>query len=201
MENKASFWQTTQGKSLIKFLAWMFFIIILIIAFSFNKSDNTKPNNEKEQVSVEFKNYEEMQKDIINATYNYTYIITSDTNKTIYTGTKSKEENIGFKETNEGITKYLVKEDIEYKLVLDEKIQITNLFESDDKAFLDLNILFDNLKEYLYSITKNDIKRQINYNKEGYSVIVETDLNNITYIKINNENKTYELQFTNINND
>ena len=55
-----------------------------------------------------------------------------------------------------------------------------------------------NLKEYLYNITKNESTREINYNKEGYKVVVKTDLKNITNITIENENKTYELQFTNV---
>ena len=55
-----------------------------------------------------------------------------------------------------------------------------------------------NLKEYLYNITKNESTREINYNKDGYKVVVKTDLKNITNITIENENKTYELQFTNV---
>ena len=64
-----------------------------------------------------------------------------------------------------------------------------------------LNIIaieVENLKEYLYNITKNESTREINYNKEGYKVVVKTDLKNITNITIENENKTYELQFTNV---
>ena len=34
--------------------------------------------------------------------------------------------------------------------------------------------------------------------KDGYKVVVKTDLKNITNITIENENKTYELQFTNV---
>ena len=64
-----------------------------------------------------------------------------------------------------------------------------------------LNIIaieVENLKEYLYNITKNESTREINYNKDGYKVVVKTDLKNITNITIENENKTYELQFTNV---
>ena len=63
---------------------------------------------------------------------------------------------------------------------------------------MNINIIFENLKEYLYNITKNESTREINYNKEGYKVVVKTDLKNITNITIENENKTYELQFTNV---
>ena len=63
---------------------------------------------------------------------------------------------------------------------------------------MNINIIFENLKEYLYNITKNESTREINYNKDGYKVVVKTDLKNITNITIENENKTYELQFTNV---
>ena len=106
--------------------------------------------------------------------------------------------SLGDEETKDGIIKYIKDKDITYKVVLDEKEELQNLYDETDESFLNINIIFKNLKEYLYNITKNESTREINYNKDGYKVVVKTDLKNITNMTIENENKTYELQFTNV---
>ena len=200
MENN-SFWSTTQGKATLKFSAWMVFIIILIVVFAINGNDNpnesTTNNTQKEETST-FKNYEEMQSDLLNSCYSYNFRVVSEDNIIIYSGILSATGDIGYKENNEGIIKYSKENGIIYKVLLDQKEEINNLYDESDKAFLDIKTLFANLKEYLYNITKNESTREINYNKEGYKVVVKTDLENITNITITNENKTYELQFTNV---
>lgn len=196
-----SFWSTTQGKSTIKFAAWMIFIIILIVIFAINgKPENNNINNtqEKNEEIISFEKYETMQDNLLNGCFNYEYKIIEKNITTIYTGKKLNDTEIGYKETKDGIIKYIKDKDITYKVVLDEKEELPNLYDEADKSFLNINIIFENLKEYLYNITKNESTREINYNKEGYKVVVKTDLKNITNITIENENKTYELQFTNV---
>lgn len=200
MENN-SFWSTTQGKATIKFAAWMVFIIVLIVVFAINGDNNpneNKNNNTNKEETLTFKNYEEMQNDLLNGCYSYNFRVVSEDNKIIYSGILSATGDIGYKENNEGIIKYSKEDGIIYKVLLDQKEEINNLYDESDKAFLDIKTLFANLKEYLYNITKNESTREINYNKEGYKVVVKTDLENITNITITNENKTYELQFTNV---
>lgn len=198
MENN-SFWSTTQGKATIKFAAWMVFIIVLIVVFAINGDNNpNKNNNTNKEETLTFKNYEEMQNDLLNGCYSYNFRVVSKDNKIIYSGILSATGDIGYKENNEGIIKYSKEDGIIYKVLLDQKEEINNLYDESDKAFLDIKTLFANLKEYLYNITKNESTREINYNKEGYKVVVKTDLENITNITITNENKTYELQFTNV---
>ena len=200
MENN-SFWSTTQGKATIKFAAWMVFIIVLIVVFAINGDNNpneNKNNNTNKEETLTFKNYEEMQNDLLNGCYSYNFRVVSEDNKIIYSGILSATGDIGYKENNEGIIKYSKEDGIIYKVLLDQKEEINNLYDESDKAFLDIKTLFTNLKEYLYNITKNESTREINYNKEGYKVVVKTDLENITNITITNENKTYELQFTNV---
>ena len=200
MENN-SFWSTTQGKATIKFAAWMVFIIVLIVVFAINGDNNpneNKNNNTNKEETLTFKNYEEMQNDLLNGCYSYNFRVVSEDNKIIYSGILSATGDIGYKENNEGIIKYSKEDGIIYKVLLDQKEEINNLYDESDKAFLDIKTLFANLKEYLYNISKNESTREINYNKEGYKVVVKTDLENITNITITNENKTYELQFTNV---
>jgi len=96
------------------------------------------------------------------------------------------------------IIKYAIIDGITSRIVLDKTTEITNLYDEEDKAFLNIENLFNNLKNYLYSVNKNETKREINYNKDGYQVLVKTNLENITEILITNATKTYELQFTNV---
>ena len=202
MESKNTFFETKEGKATIKFAAWMIFIVILIIVFAINgnneqKNDTKENNNVKEEISS-FKNYEEMVSDLLKSCYSYNFKVTSSENIVIYNGTISNNEDIGYKETSEEIIKYAIIDGITSRIVLDKTVEITNLYDEEDKAFLNIENLFNNLKNYLYSVNKNETKREINYNKDGYQVLVKTDLENITEILITNATKTYELQFTNV---
>ena len=202
MESKNTFFETKEGKATIKFAAWMIFIVILIIVFAINgnneqKNDTKENNNVKEEISS-FKNYEEMVSDLLKSCYNYNFKVTSIENTVIYNGTISNNEDIGYKETSEEIIKYAIIDGITSRIVLDKTTEITNLYDEEDKAFLNIENLFNNLKNYLYSVNKNETKREINYNKDGYQVLVKTNLENITEILITNATKTYELQFTNV---
>lgn len=202
MESKNTFFETKEGKATIKFAAWMIFIVILIIVFAINgnneqKNDTKENNNVKEEISS-FKNYEEMVSDLLKSCYNYNFKVTSLENIVIYNGNISNNEDIGYKETSEEIIKYAIIDGITSRIVLDKTTEITNLYDEEDKAFLNIENLFNNLKNYLYSVNKNETKREINYNKDGYQVLVKTNLENITEILITNATKTYELQFTNV---
>lgn len=202
MESKNTFFETKEGKATIKFATWMIFIVILIIVFAINgnneqKNDTKENNNVKEEISS-FKNYEEMVSDLLKSCYNYNFKVTSLENTVIYNGTISNNEDIGYKETSEEIIKYAIVDGITSRIILDKTTEIANLYDEEDKAFLNIENLFNNLKNYLYSVTKNETKREINYNKDGYQVLVKTDLENITEILITNATKTYELQFTNV---
>lgn len=202
MESKNTFFETKEGKATIKFAAWMIFIVILIVVFAINgnneqKNDTKENNNVKEEISS-FKNYEEMVSDLLKSCYNYNFKVTSLENTVIYNGTISNNEDIGYKETSEEIIKYAITDGITSRIVLDKTVEIANLYDEEDKAFLNIENLFNNLKNYLYSVNKNETKREINYNKDGYQVLVKTNLENITEILITNATKTYELQFTNV---
>ena len=159
MESKNTFFETKEGKATIKFAAWMIFIVILIIVFAINgnneqKNDTKENNNVKEEISS-FKNYEEMVSDLLKSCYNYNFKVTSSENIVIYNGNISNNEDIGYKETSEEIIKYAIIDGITSRIVLDKTTEITNLYDEEDKAFLNIENLFNNLKNYLYSVNKN----------------------------------------------
>ena len=192
-----SFWQTERGKSLIKLGLWMIFILAIIIFAYTNKNDETVNNENKEieeKEIYEFKKYDEMINSLLNSNYEFNYdIVISDTNY-LFNGTKCNNEVLGYKESNVGIIKYYISDNT-YQVILKDLVPIENLYENIDINYLDLNILFNNLNEYLYNIEKNEDTRVITYKKEGYQVEVITDLENITNINIVVDNNTYNLSY------
>lgn len=199
MENNNTFWSTERGKATGKFIAWMIFIIILVVLFARQNvyENNTEENKTKEETKT-FKNYTDMQKELLSSGYDYKYKITNNENIVIYEGNICNSIDNGYKETSEGIIKYKKENNDIRKIVLEEEIVIDDLYEGIDSSFINLDSLFTNLEEYLYNVTKNEQTREIKYNKEGYSVLVNTDLEHITKITINNDTASYELEFTNI---
>ena len=199
MENNNTFWSTERGKATGKFIAWMIFIIILVVLFARQNvyENNTEENKTKEETKT-FKNYTDMQKELLSSGYDYKYKITNNENIVIYEGNICNSIDNGYKETSEGIIKYKKENNDIRKIVLEEEIVIDDLYEGIDSSFINLDSLFTNLEEYLYNVTKNERTREIKYNKEGYSVLVNTDLEHITKITINNDTASYELEFTNI---
>ena len=192
MENN-NFWSTDRGKATGKFFAWMIFVIILVILFArqnVNESKVTDDNTIKEETK-NFENYADMQKELLSSSYEYKYKITNNENTVIYEGALCNGVDSGYKETSEGIIKYKKENNEVRKIVLEEETVIDDLYEGIDSSFT-------NLEEYLYNVTKNDQTREIKYNKVGYSVLVNTDLEHITKITIINDTTSYELEFTNI---
>ena len=199
MENN-NFWSTDRGKATGKFFAWMIFVIILVILFArqnVNESKVTDDNTIKEETK-NFENYADMQKELLSSSYEYKYKITNNENTVIYEGALRNGVDSGYKETSEGIIKYKKENNEVRKIVLEEETVIDDLYEGIDSSFINLDSLFTNLEEYLYNVTKNEQTREIKYNKVGYSVLVNTDLEHITKITIINDTASYELEFTNI---
>lgn len=198
-----NFWQTNRGKSVIKLGAWIIFIVIILVLSVFGKDDNydnviDDSQNETEEVIYEFVNYSDMQKELLKNNYEYEYIIKSNDNIIIFNGVKDGTNEMGYKEDNNGIIKYYIDNLGVKQVILNDMVELNTLYDNIDSSFLDLEILFNNLNDYLYNIEKNENKRTITYDKEGFSVIVKTDLNNIKNINIINNEVTYELKFTNI---
>lgn len=174
------FFKSKQGNALIKIALWIIFIIIILVIFSFGSKE------EKEEVTECFKNYDEMISELLNNGYMYNYEVVSDGLVTYYRGLMCNNVDQGYKEDVDGLVRY-INDDI---IVMDKKREKLELE-------VDLSKLFESVKTNNYSITKYEDKREIEYKDLGYSFKVETNLENIEKIKINNE-KEYVLEFTNV---
>lgn len=185
----------TENKNAIQLLIWIFFIVIIFVMFKItNKTDKKEVKEENTPVFV---NYNDMEINLLNSGYDYKYTITSDTQKEIYEGTMCNDIDIGYKETIDSITKYKIKNGKITKVLLDNEEEIPSIYD-DSEDFLNLNTLFTNLKEYPYNIEKNNNERLISYKKDGYQVLVKTNLEYITNITITTTTNNYNLEFTNV---
>ena len=205
MENN-NFWQTERGKAIIKLGGWFIFIIALIIFVlvseknaNNNVIDDTNSDKDEVTETYEFLLFSEMINNLINGNYEYSYNITSNNINYIYEGIKCNKEELGYKESIDKIIKYYINDQNTYQVILDQYVEVTNLYEGIDTNFINLEVLFNNLNEYLYNTVKNENTRVITYDKDGYKVSITTDLENITNISITTDNSVYNLDFNVIN--
>ena len=210
MNTNNGFWQTDRGKALIKLLLWMVFIVILIVLvivsernanseiLDVDKPENNVTDTPSEPENVEYEAYNTMITNLLANNYEYEYLITTATDSTILTGFKNPDKEIGFKETSSGITKYFIDSTGTYELNMNTSSIIDNLYSEFDSSYLNLELLFNNLNEYLYNTEENVGIRTITYDKDGFQVTVTTDTKNITNVLVVADTTTYDLNFKNI---
>lgn len=188
---KNEFLQSKEGNAFVKLVLWLIFIGFLFFAFAFQKNDNTSKVKDNKEETKTFKNVEKMENDLLQKSLNYEYVINENETTTIYNGTKCNGKEIWYKETSEGITKYLKESGKIYKVTLNEK-------EESSEEENDLGKLFDILKGFNFNETINGNIRNIEYNLDTIKVVIKTNLDNITSIMVIKDNVHYEMQFTNI---
>ena len=205
MKDNNGFWQSEKGKAAIKLGLWMIFIVVLIVIVIISEQGTTNltddeviPPEVDSGENTDFNNYSDMLDNLLLDNYEYSYTITTENGKYIYTGWKNANKEIGFREDGNGIIKYFVDESNTYRINMDTLEVMPDLYNGFDSSYIDLHLLFENLSEYLYSVEKNGNIRTINYDKEGYQVIVTTDIENITNIQITVDTATYDLEFTKV---
>ena len=188
---KNEFLQSKEGNAFVKLVLWLIFIGFLFFAFAFQKNDNTSKVKDNKEETKTFKNVEKMENDLLQKSLNYEYVINENETTIIYNGTKCNGKEIWYKETSEGITKYLKESGKIYKVTLNEK-------EESSEEENDLGKLFDILKGFNFNETINGNIRNIEYNLDTIKVVIKTNLDNITSIMVIKDNVHYEMQFTNI---
>lgn len=188
---KNEFLQSKEGNAFVKLVLWLIFIGFLFFAFAFQKNDNTSKVKDNKEETRTFKNVEKMENDLLQKSLNYEYVINENETTTIYNGMKCNDKEIWYKETSEGITKYLKESGKIYKVTLNEK-------EESSEEENDLGKLFDILKGFNFNETINGNIRNIEYNLDTIKVVIKTNLDNITSIMVIKDNVHYEMQFTNI---
>lgn len=190
-KDQKEFWHTKRGKALIKLGLWgIFFLVIFVL--SAVSSYNYKPN---ELETYHFRVYEDMINDLLKNNFEFSYKIKVEDKIYFFSGKSDGKKTLGIKETKENMLKYLIEDNITYKLNLEDKEEITNLYENLNVNYLNLTELFASLKDIHYHIEKHDNKRDILYDN---GVIIKSDEYNIFSILIDEQTSSYEFNFTNL---
>ncbi len=204
-KNKKNFikklWSTERGKAVIKLSIYLVFIILVIIFVNVTSSMN-KIIKDTKIVEDVTPTIQEMKDDLLKNNYKYTYTITKDTKKTVYSGERLKKEEVGTKENEIETIKYYVNDVTYYQIKMGEKIETNNLYDGFNINMMDsefiLNLIKDKstlinqkkkLKEYSYEFTHEDKNIEI-------SLLASEDV--IKEIDILYDNIKYNLKYSSI---
>lgn len=181
--------KTNKGKAILRLIKWgiFFFILFIFLAvaslMSPQSKESQKPHNnikeptddnetiDKDNWNEETLTIETISKyqEYLSNTYDYKCEISINKEKYIYSGTKTKSENKGFKESSSGIIKYLIDSTGSYEETTTEKKIINNLYEGIEENYLNpiyilnliksLEIIRDRECDCVYPVYKaNDAK-------------------------------------------
>ena len=176
-----------------KFLFIYGLIIIVILIIMFVADDKYFINKEKETAKInkvinKESTYEEELKALLNKEYDYHYSLNYNGVTYKCQGTKRKEEEKG---------NCSEPQEIEYT-----KDNIQEVFNNINTDYLDVEYIYNSIKDIEPEITKLDVKRYYTYNvnilKLKGQIIIYSDSKRITQITIVNGYLTYVLYFDNI---
>ncbi|HOP66037.1 MAG TPA: hypothetical protein PLX66_03380 [Bacilli bacterium] len=190
-------WAKPKSKAAIKLGFYLLgMIIICIIASVGSRMSSTEEENKEEEITY---TYADKLVNIGKKNFSYVYEVTINEEKTIFTGEKLANKELGYKESSEKTLKYYIDDDT-YEIVFGEKKAITDLYEGINKDFLDIDYLLakiDSLKGeyqnegnetyYTYSDILNNLNVNVYFNDEV-----------ITKISISNLTDNYILEFSKI---
>ncbi len=186
---------------------WMIFLaFVMLIAFLGGEANpNTNlntPTNQEQEAEKEFKDYALMQEEILKNNFKYEYNIKIGEYQVIYKGEKLGATETGYRENASETIKYYIDETGFYKVVMDELDALDKLFENLNESYIDLEYIFELIKDKTVVTETLEETRSYTYNFDleevSYEIKVETDLTNITNITISFEEKEYNLKYMNI---
>lgn len=188
-------WENKRTHALICLILWIVFLLLILFILSFSNKNIQKniPSNEIKNDIITISN---MKNKLLNYNFEYKYTISINNEKIIYTGKYQNNENNGYKEENSGLTKYLINNEGTYQINLEEKTEITDLFDKINQNYITLEYIFNSIDNKEPII--NEKTSELYYNLVEEQIIIKTDENNIKSIEIKNNNDDYLLEFSNI---
>ena len=120
-------WENKRYHALVCLGLWFIFFIFvfLIVVIPYNNALKNLPKNNETENTITFAS---MKEKLLNSEYNYKYTVNTSLGKTVYTGTKTKENIIGYRENSEGLIKYEINNEGIFQINMDEKIPLENLY-------------------------------------------------------------------------
>lgn len=209
--------KTTRGLAILKLIRWTIFffaifVFCLIASLINNESRNNSSLTKEEQQDKEYdKKTAEQTKlqDLISllstGNYEYQFEVNVLNNKTILNGMKTQEENMGYKEDNSGIIKYLIDNTGIYQITNVEKIPIEDFYNNLEEKYLNMNILSNNLKQLSFIRINEDYSNpeyEATSDRVNYNITYSGSLNEenvfIKEIEIKSDDYSYILTFKNM---
>jgi len=184
---------------------WMIFLLfVIIISYVGGAFDNNEANScQMPSNTITFKDYKEMQSELLKNNFSYVYEINYLDNKIVYKGERLLDKETGYRENSYETIKYYIDESGFYKVVMDELLALDKLFENVNESLIDLESLFEVLNAQSVTSEESEKTRAFTYkyiiDDVNYEVIVHTNIENITEIDINFTDNKYILKYDNIN--
>ncbi len=211
--------KTPKGKAILKLIYWgIFFIVLfsfLFIASSLssnyeinnNYENNDSEVNKEEEKEIIPKTIKEMEEDLINKTYKYTYDIRVINNTYLLEGTKYVDHIEGYKSSNYNgnyeVIKYYLDESGIYEVVDKNLVLIEDFYQDINKDFLNLPNLFTIINKLTLTLDEQNYGYPV-YSAQDeyytYTLNINKDKNAITDISIVSIDGsiTYLYTFSNI---
>lgn len=194
-------WKHPRWHSLMVLIIWIISLALLIGTVSIvNLFAPKKEIPKQEKIPESFKTYEEKWLDLLDGDYTFTYLIKQENDTIKYEGTKINEIINGYRERKDGIIKYEISKGKTYQILIDDKVEITNLYENIDENFLSISYWYERLNENRIRDTLEEspttiYEYLIEKNEEIYTIQVLFDDLKIQSIHIQFQNKIYNLTF------
>ncbi len=126
-------WQNPRYKALIKLGGYLLFIGLVLIYILLTPKIDNKKSELKESTEISITDKKNV---LLKGNYEYYYLINVNNQKIIYSGQMKNKVNIGIKETSLETIKYIEKNGMTYKVVLEEKTLINDLYEDINANYL-----------------------------------------------------------------
>ena len=203
-------WENQRIHALMVLMIWVLSLTLLmgiVYVSSIVMNHEEKEPKIEEKKSVEEKtettiSYNEKLQRLINGEYEFTYNITKNNEKIKFEGEKQNSVIEGYKQDNSGIIKYKIENKKVYQILIDQVVEITNLYEDIDASLLDLSYvigLLDQVEENDIITTEEELTTKHAYNltqdEEELEIIVVENKTSIEEIRISRNNEIYQLQY------
>lgn len=192
-------WGNERTRAGLKLIIWLAAIFLVLATMSLISHFQSPKNSNSKDKTIQTITFETMQKELLTNNFEYIYNITTNSINLKYHGKKAQNQEIGLKQSTEGIIKYYINDNTNYQVNMSEIQPIDNLFAIINPDFINLDYIF-NLINSLTPIMKTttEIKYNTIINSKEYTIDIKNNLENITSITIISDLENYQLEFKNI---
>lgn len=199
MKNFKEIWENQRYKALIKLACWFIFFLLIFLFCSFS-SEPTKVKKEGKvnEQETTFLDFEAMKSNLLTQSYDYTYNVTNEIDKTleVYNGKIVEGVDNGYYESKTVVYKYSCTLEKCYKEFTDHKEE----FDINNYPLKYILSVFELIKEVNPIIVNEDDKKIYKYSivDQDNTIEVKIVTSSVDIININEvtSNITYDLNLS-----